>query len=109
MAGGSSRREYAQRLQRYGKELARWRRIEPRPVIRGTRLDLVGSGYPSASSSYVVAVDTPYVLGRTGAPVRIATYGDTIGAMTALVAFLQGRAPAPGRLPVHVPGVRRGC
>ncbi len=108
-ASKKTKREYAQRLQRYRKDLARWRRIEPRPVIRGTRVDLVGSGYPSSSSSYVVAVDTPYVLGRTGASVRIATYGDTIGAMTALVAFLQGRASAPGRLPVRVPGVRRGC
>jgi hypothetical protein len=30
--------------------------------------------------------------------------------MAALVAFLQGRAPAPGHLPVAVPGVARaGC
>jgi hypothetical protein len=30
--------------------------------------------------------------------------------MAALVAFLQGRAPAPGRLPVAVAGVERtGC
>ena len=30
-------------------------------------------------------------------------------AMTALVAHLQGKASAPGRLPVPVRGVRRGC
>jgi beta-N-acetylhexosaminidase len=78
-------------------------------VLRGTRVDLVGTSASTPPGAYVVAVDTPYVLGRTSAPVRIATYGDTIGAMTALVAFLQGRRPAPGRLPVPVRGVREGC
>ena len=108
-ANKKTRRAYAERLQRYRKDFARWRRIEPRAVLRGTRVDLVGSGYPSSSSSYVVAVDAPHVLGRSGADVRIATYGDTLGAMTALVDFLQGEASAPGRLPVRVPRVRRGC
>jgi beta-N-acetylhexosaminidase len=37
-------------------------------------------------------------------------YGDTPGAMRALVQVLLGRARAPGRLPVPVPGVERsGC
>ena len=89
--------------------LRRWRAIEPRPVLRGTRIDLVGAGDPVPPSDYVVAVDTPYVLGRTGAAVRVATYGDGLGPMRALVAFWLGRAPAPGHLPVDVPGVRRGC
>ena len=62
-----------------------------------------------ATADVVVAVDTPYVLGRSRAPVKLATYGVTPGAMTALVAFLTGQARAPGRLPVAVPGVRRGC
>ena len=40
----------------------------------------------------------------------IATYGDTPGAMSALVDVLLGRARAPGRLPVDVAGVERaGC
>ena len=57
-----------------------------------------------------MATDTPYVLGRVGAPVRLATYGDTPGAMSALVDVLLGRATAPGRLPVRVAGVERtGC
>jgi beta-N-acetylhexosaminidase len=89
--------------------LRRWRAIEPHPVLRGTRVDLVGAGDPVPTSDYVVAVDTPYVLGRPGASVRVATYGDGPGPMRALVAFWLGRAPAPGHLPVDVPGVRRGC
>ena len=78
-------------------------------MLRGTRVDLIGSGDPVPSSDYVVAVDTPYVLGRTGAAVRVATYGDGLAPMRALVAFWLGRSPAPGRLPVDVPGVRRDC
>jgi beta-N-acetylhexosaminidase len=90
--------------------IRRWRAIEPRPVLRGTRVDLVGTGDPVPPSQYVVAVDTPYVLGRTSAAVRVATYGDGPGPMRALVAFWLGLAGAPGRLPVDVPGVpRRGC
>jgi beta-N-acetylhexosaminidase len=89
--------------------IRRWRRIEPPPVLRGTRIDLVGLGDPVPQSGYVVAVDRPTILGRTDAAVRVATYGDGPGPMRALVAFWLGRAPAPGRLPVEVPGVRRGC
>jgi beta-N-acetylhexosaminidase len=101
--------DHRKRLQQHRRDLARWRRIAPRPVLRGTRIDLVGAGRSTPPGSYVVAVDTPYVLGRSAAPVRIATFGDTLGAMTALVRFLQGEASAPGRLPVPVRGVRRGC
>jgi beta-N-acetylhexosaminidase len=108
-ASKKAREDYRKTLRQHQRDLARWRRIDPRPVLRGTRLDLVGAGQATPPGSYVVAVDAPYVLGRTGAAVRIATYGDTIGAMTALVAFLQGKAPAPGRLPVPIRGVRSGC
>jgi beta-N-acetylhexosaminidase len=108
-ASKKERRAYRRALAEHREELARWRRVPPRQVIHGTRVDFVGDGDPVPASSYLVAVDTPYVLGRSAAPVRVATYGDTIGAMTALVAFWQGRAPAPGRLPVAVPGVREGC
>jgi beta-N-acetylhexosaminidase len=62
------------------------------------------------SADVAVATDTPYVLGRSRAPVRIATYGDTPGAMASLVDVLLGDVPAPGRLPVVVTGVPgRGC
>ena len=39
-------------------------------LASGTRIDLVGAGRPTPPGSYVVAVDTPYVLGRSAAPVR---------------------------------------
>ncbi len=59
----------------------------------------------------MVSTDTPYSLGRSSARVaKVAMYGDTPGAMRALVAVLTGEAHAPGRLPVAVEGVqRRGC
>lgn len=70
-------------------------------------------GYPSApvTGDIVVAMDTPYVLGRsTGRVAKIATYGETRGAMRSLVALLLGRAKAPGTLPVAVSGLpRTGC
>jgi beta-N-acetylhexosaminidase len=88
-------------------------RLVPRPperVIVGTRLDLVGPGGGQAVGPVVVATGTPYVLGSTAAPVRLATYGSSAGAMDALVAVLQGRQRAPGTLPVPVTGApRRGC
>ena len=77
---------------------------------QATRVGFAGYGDGPVSGDVAVAVDTPYVLGSSDAPVRIATYGDTPGAMRALVAELQGRATAPGRLPVEVRGLpRRGC
>ena len=78
--------------------------------LAGTPVHLVGRGEPAPRSGVVVATDTPYVLGRSGGTARLATYGVTPGAMQALVQVLLGRAPAPGRLPVDVPGVARdGC
>jgi beta-N-acetylhexosaminidase len=78
---------------------------------KGTAIRLVGRGGDPAKGAIVVALDTPYVLGASTAKVaKLATYGQTPGAMAALVAFLQGRAPAPGHLPVVVAGVARtGC
>ncbi|QNN55026.1 beta-N-acetylhexosaminidase [Nocardioides mesophilus] len=77
---------------------------------RGTTVRLIGYGGAAVRGDVVVATDTPYVLGDSAAPVRLATYGDTPGAMRALVDVLLGRAPAPGSLPVEVAGVpRSGC
>ena len=82
---------------------------EPRPP-RATTVRLVDSTGGPARGDVVVALDTPYALGGSTAPVRIATYGETTGAFDALVSVLLGRATAPGRLPVDVPGVPRdGC
>lgn len=76
----------------------------------GDSVALLGYGAAPATASVVVALDTPYVLAASRARVRLATYGDTPGVMAALVDVLLGRARAPGRLPVAVPGVPRdGC
>ncbi len=79
-------------------------------AARITTLRLVGRGDAPAHGDVVVATDTPYVLGRSRAHVKIATYGETPGAMRALVDVLLGHAHAPGHLPVPVAGVPRdGC
>jgi beta-N-acetylhexosaminidase len=81
-------------------------------IGRGKKVALVGyGGAPPHHSDVLVSTDTPYVLGEAPArTAKIATYGETPGAMSALVNVLLGRAPAPGRLPVSVPGVARtGC
>ncbi|MEZ5193304.1 MAG: glycoside hydrolase family 3 N-terminal domain-containing protein [Nocardioides sp.] len=77
---------------------------------RGTRIGFVGR-VPRRlrRPDVLVATDVPYVLGATRARVRLATYGITPGAMGALRDVLLGRRRAVGRLPVTVPGVRRGC
>ena len=78
---------------------------------RGTTVRLVGFHGGPAKGDVVVALDTPYVLGRSrGRTARLAAYGQTPGAMRALVAVLQGTATAPGHLPVPVADVpRTGC
>jgi beta-N-acetylhexosaminidase len=92
------------------RRLREWRRTEPRRVVRGTPVHLVGPGGSAPDRGIVVATDRPWVLGTSTARVRLATYGANPGAMAALVDVLLGRADAPGRLPVEVPGVeRRGC
>lgn len=76
----------------------------------GDSVAFIGPEGGRASADVVVATDTPYPLGASSAPVRIATYGETPGAMRALVDVLLGKRPAPGRLPVKVDGVTRdGC
>ncbi len=75
-----------------------------------TTLALISYGGGPARADVVVATDLPLVLGRSRARTRIATYGDTPTAMSALVEVLLGRKRAPGWLPLKVPGVpRKGC
>jgi beta-N-acetylhexosaminidase len=74
-------------------------------VGRGVRVALVDDR--PAGAGVVVALDRPDVLARSHAPVKLATYGATAGAMDAAVGFLLGLAPAPGRLPVEVRGIPR--
>jgi beta-N-acetylhexosaminidase len=77
----------------------------PAPVVR-----LLGYGDPAGPGDVVVALDRPYVLGASRARVKLATYGTTPGALSALTGVLLGEQPAPGHLPVPVGGVgRTGC
>lgn len=92
------------------RELAAWTAAEDARLSVGTQIGLSGFRDAPVEGDIAVATDSPWVLGRVGAPTRIATYGDTPGAMAVLVEVLLGRAEAPGRLPVTVAGVeRRGC
>jgi beta-N-acetylhexosaminidase len=80
------------------------------PTSGGTSVVLLGYGDSASRGDVVVSTDTPYVLGQSRARSKVAAYGDTPGAMRALVEVLLGRHRAPGRLPVQVSGVtRRGC
>ncbi len=91
------------------RDLAQWEAIEPTPVLDGTPVRLGTTDGPGPPG-VLVATGTPYLLGYLDAPVEIATYAATPAAMDGLVALLQGRTTAPGRLPVEVTGVqRRGC
>ena len=97
-----------------GPEVARFRAAASAAGLPvgdgGTTVRLVGIGGGAPGGDVVVAMDTPYVLGDSSAPVKLATYGTTYGAMAALVDVLLGRRTAPGSLPVPVPGVSRsGC
>ncbi|TDD72095.1 beta-N-acetylhexosaminidase [Jiangella aurantiaca] len=74
-----------------------------------TTVRLLGGTEPSAGD-VVVALDRPYPLGASDAPVKIALYGRTPGAFRALAEVLAGTLPARGTLPVPVDGVeRQGC
>ncbi len=79
----------------------------------GTGVHLVGYGHTSADldpyAAVTVALDTPYPLATAASPTRIATYSATQAAMVALAAVLAGRAGAPGRSPVNVPGLPRSA
>ena len=68
-----------------------------------------GDGAPGPSD-IVVALDRPAMLGGVDARVELATYGATPQALSALADVLLGTRPAPGHLPIEVPGAERdGC
>jgi beta-N-acetylhexosaminidase len=77
----------------------------------GASVALIGYGGGGRSADVVVTMDTPYALGRSRARVaKVAMFGDTPGAMRALLDVLIGKSRAPGRLPVPVSDVQRtGC
>lgn len=100
------KRGEAQRVRRLGA----WTAREDARLAAGTPIGFSGFHDAPVDGAVAVATDSPWVLGQVTAPIRIATYGDTPGAMDVLVEVLLGEAAAPGRLPVRVPGVaREGC
>jgi beta-N-acetylhexosaminidase len=111
------KRAYQRRLRawetseaRRERRLEAWNAGEEARLASGTQVGFTGYKDAPVDGQVAVATDTPWVLGRVGAPTRIATYGDTPAAMQVLVEVLTGQAAAPGRLPVTVPGVARpGC
>jgi beta-N-acetylhexosaminidase len=103
-------------VQAFGPEaaVARFHAAAEKAGLRtgsGASVALVGYGGSGTRADVVVTMDTPYALGSSSARVaKIAMYGDTRGAMRALVRVLLGRDRADGRLPVPVGNVaRRGC
>lgn len=75
----------------------------------GPLVTVVGSeddALAARPAAATVAIDKPYVLARSRAPVRLAVYSDVPASIAAAADVLAGRAPAPGRLPVPVDG---GC
>jgi beta-N-acetylhexosaminidase len=92
------------------RRLAEWIDQEDARLAVGTQVGFSGFRDAPVDGAVAVATDTPWVLGQVSAPTRIATFGDTAGAMDVLVDVLLGEAAAPGRLPVRVSGVARdGC
>ncbi len=74
-----------------------------------TTVRLLGGTEPG-SGDVMVALDRPYALGSSDAPVKIALYGRTPEAFRALAEVLAGTSPARGTLPVAVDGVeQQGC
>ncbi len=71
----------------------------------GITVGLADNAIPSGDLDVVVSTDTPYVLAESVAPTKLALFGRTPGAMSALVDVLMGDATATGRLPVDLPGV----
>jgi len=104
------KREWKRAEARRARRLGDWTAREDARLAGGTAIGFTGFRDAPVDGQVAVATDTPWVLGRVSAPTRIATFGDTPAAMAVLVEVLQGRASAPGRLPVKVAGVARtGC
>jgi beta-N-acetylhexosaminidase len=79
------------------------------PVV--TLLDGAAAGSGGTSGDIAVALDAPWALASSGAGLKAALYGDTPGAFEALLDYLTGQAPAPGKLPAKVGNyaVGTGC
>jgi beta-N-acetylhexosaminidase len=79
----------------------------------GRVVHLVGYGDRTTDltldAEVTVAMDTPYLLAASRSPVLVATYSSSRLSMTALAAVIAGKAKAPGRSPVAVPGLPRSA
>jgi beta-N-acetylhexosaminidase len=79
----------------------------------GKVIHLVGYGDQAAdldqTAAVTVMMDTPYLLAQSKSPALIATYSSSRLSLTALAAVLAGKAKAPGRSPVAVPGLPRSA
>ncbi|MCO8274754.1 glycoside hydrolase family 3 [Actinoplanes sp. TRM 88003] len=77
----------------------------------GTKVHLVGYGDKATdldpAARVTVMMDTPYLLAPAKSPVLVATYSSSKLSLTALAAVLAGKAKAPGKSPVAVPGLPR--
>ncbi|TLM86940.1 glycoside hydrolase family 3 N-terminal domain-containing protein [Pseudarthrobacter sp. NamE5] len=68
----------------------------------GPVVSLIGYGGRGAGGDIAVALDAPWPLQESTAPVKMALYGRSDGAFDALAAVLAGKAAAPGKLPAAV-------
>ncbi|WP_307080043.1 glycoside hydrolase family 3 N-terminal domain-containing protein [Arthrobacter pascens] len=68
----------------------------------GPLVSLIGYGGAPAGGDIAVALDAPWPLQDSTAPVKMAVYGRSQGAFDALAAVLAGKATAPGKLPAAV-------
>ncbi|WP_290861446.1 glycoside hydrolase family 3 N-terminal domain-containing protein [Hamadaea sp.] len=87
-------------------------RVEQRPATAGAQVvHLVGygdtAGDLNAKATIAVAMDTPYILAKSPAPILLATYSSSPSSLDALAAVLAGKAKAEGRSPVAVNGLPR--
>ncbi|MDQ0868594.1 beta-N-acetylhexosaminidase [Arthrobacter sp. V1I9] len=93
VAGGSpaDRARFADAAARHGLTLG-----------SGPLVSLIPYNGRPAGGDIAVALDAPWPLQHSTAPVKVALYGRTQGAFDALAAVLVGKAPAPGKLPAAV-------
>lgn len=106
----SRRAAWQARERQRRSDLAAWQASEQERLDQATSIGFSGFDGGSVDGEIAVATNTPYALANVHSRVRIATYGNTPGAMSALVDVLLGEARAPGHLPVRMPRVpRRGC
>lgn len=75
----------------------------------GPLVNLIGYGGRPAGGDIEVALDAPWALAGSPAPVRLALYGRSDAAFDALAAVLAGKAAAPGNLPAAVGNVPAGA